>query len=61
MSLGWIEDVVKDGKVALQSRDSEKSEVSAGEGEEPAIEAQGQDTVAPPQPSTMPNETAIAA
>ncbi len=54
MSLGWIEDVVKDGKVALQSSSAEKSEVnglpdvSVGEGE------------APP-PSTMPNETAIAA
>ncbi len=54
MSLGWIEDVVKDGKVVLQSSDTEKNE-------ELATEAKAEDTVAAPPPPTMSNETAVAA
>ena len=66
MSLGWVEDVVRDGKVVLplQSTQTEKKSevngsglVNSGMGEQ--IEIEAQDSVGPPP--TMLSDSAIAA
>lgn len=63
MSLGWVEDVVKDGKVVLQNKQPETSElvdrladVNPGKGE--LVEITAQDSVGPP-PTTL-GDSAIA-